>query len=156
MPRNSFRVEHDFLGAVQVPRDALYGAQTQRALDNFPLSGERSIGDYPVLIEALLRIKWAAAEANRTAGLLDAEVAGAIVRGARELIDEGACRHFPIHRLHGGGGTSANMNANEVLANRAVEILGGAGASTVGSIPTTTSTSTSPPTTSTPPPAAWP
>jgi len=125
MPRNPFRVEHDFLGAVQVPRDALYGAQTQRALDNFPLSGERSIGDYPVLVGALLCIKWAAAEANRTGGFLDDEVAGAIVQGARELIDEGAGRHFPIHRFHGGGGTSANMNANEVLANRAEEILGG-------------------------------
>ena len=125
MSRNPCRVEHDFLGAVQVPRDALFGAQTQRALENFPLSGERSIGDYPVLIEALLRIKWAAAAANRTAGFLDAEVAGAIVQGARELIGEGAGRHFPIHRFHGGGGTSANMNANEVLANRAEEILGG-------------------------------
>ena len=119
------RVEHDFLGAVQVPREALYGAQTQRALDNFPLSGERSIGDYPTLVEALLRIKWAAAEANRTAGYLDAEVAGAIVQAARELMGQGACDHFPIHRLHGGGGTSANMNANEVLANRAEELLGG-------------------------------
>lgn len=120
-----FRVEHDFLGAVQVPLEALYGAQTQRALDNFPVSGERTIGDYPALVEALLRIKRAAAEANRTAGFLDAEVAGAIIRGAQELIDEGACRHFPVHRLHGGGGTSANMNANEVLANRAEELLGG-------------------------------
>ena len=125
MSRNPCRVEHDFLGAVQVPRDALFGAQTQRALENFPLSGERSIGDYPVLVEALLRIKWAAAAANRAAGFLDAEVAGAIVRGARELIGEGAGRHFPIHRFHGGGGTSANMNANEVLANRAEELLGG-------------------------------
>ena len=125
MSRNPCRVEHDFLGAVQVPRDALYGAQTQRALDNFPLSGERSVGDYPALIEALLRVKWAAAETNRTAGFLDEEVAGAIVQGARELIDEGACRHFPIHRFHGGGGTSANMNANEVLANRGEELLGG-------------------------------
>lgn len=125
MSRNPCRVEHDFLGAVQVPRDALHGAQTQRALDNFPLSGERTIGDYPALVEALLRIKWAAAEANRTAGFLEGEVAGAIVQAARELIGQGACRHFPVHRLHGGGGTSANMNANEVLANRAEELLGG-------------------------------
>ena len=125
MSSGPWREEHDFLGAVQVPRDALFGAQTQRALDNFPLSGERSIGDYPDLVGALLRIKWAAAEANRTAGFLDAEIAGAIVQGARELIDEGPGRHFPVHRFHGGGGTSANMNANEVLANRAEEILGG-------------------------------
>ncbi len=125
MSSGPWREEHDFLGPVQVPREALYGAQTQRALHNFPLSGERSIGDYPTLVEALLRIKWAAAEANRTAGFLDAEVAAAIVRAVRELIDEGACRHFPIHRFHGGGGTSANMNANEVLANRAEELLGG-------------------------------
>ncbi len=125
MPNGPWREEHDFLGPVQVPREALYGAQTQRALDNFPLSGERSIGDYPALVEALLHIKWAAAEANRTAGFLDAEVAAAIARAVRELIDEGACRHFPIHRFHGGGGTSANMNANEVLANRAEELLGG-------------------------------
>ena len=125
MSRNPCRVEHDFLGAVQVPREALYGAQTQRALENFPLAGERSVGDYPAVVEALMRVKWAAAEANRTAGFLDAEVAGAIVQGARELIGEGAGRHFPIHRFHGGGGTSANMNANEVLANRAEELLGG-------------------------------
>ena len=125
MSSGPWREEHDFLGPVQVPREALYGAQTQRALHNFPLSGERSIGDYPTLVEALLRIKWAAAEANRTAGLLDGEVAAAIARAVRELIHEGACRHFPIHRFHGGGGTSANMNANEVLANRAEELLGG-------------------------------
>lgn len=125
MSSGPWREEHDFLGPVQVPREALFGAQTQRALDNFPLSGERSIGDYPALVAALLRVKWAAAEANRREGFLDDEVAGAIVQGARELIGEGACRHFPIHRLHGGGGTSANMNANEVLANRAEELLGG-------------------------------
>ena len=94
-------------------------------LDNFPPAGERSIGDYPALVESLLRIKWAAAEANRTAGFLDGQVAGAIVRGARELIGQQAFHHFPIHRFHGGGGTSANMNANEVLANRAEELLGG-------------------------------
>ena len=125
MSSGPWREEHDFLGPVQVPREALYGAQTQRALDNFPLAGERPIGDYPALVEALLRIKWAAAEANRTAGFLDSEVAAAIVQGARELINQQDCRHFPIHRLHGGGGTSANMNANEVLANRAEELLGG-------------------------------
>ena len=125
MPSGPCRVEHDFLGEVQVPRKALYGAQTQRALDNFPLAGERSIGDYPALVESLLRIKWAAAEANRTGEFLDGQVAGAIVQGALELINQQDCRHFPIHRFHGGGGTSANMNANEVLANRAEELLGG-------------------------------
>ena len=125
MSSSRWRVEHDFLGEVKVPREALYGAQTQRARDNFPLAGERSIGHYPTLIEALLRIKWAAAEANRKAQFLDTQLARAIIQGAQDLIGQQSCHHFPIHRLHGGGGTSANMNANEVLANWAEEFLGG-------------------------------
>ena len=119
------RIEHDLLGEVEVPADALYGAQTTRALENFPAAGDRSIGSYPCLVEALLRVKQASAAANRDAGLLDAARADAIIAAARAILDEPRFDQFPIHRFHGGGGTSANMNANEVLANVAEELLGG-------------------------------
>jgi len=119
------RTENDFLGPVKVPAGVLYGGQTQRALNNFPLAGERSIGHYPTLIQALLQVKWAAAEANQQAHFLDKRVAQAIIQSADDLSEENACQHFPVHRLHGGGGTSANMNANEVLANASEERLGG-------------------------------
>ncbi len=125
MSSDRWRVERDFLGEVKVPQEALYGAQTQRALNNFPRAGERSIGHYPTLVDALLRIKWAAAEANRKEQFLDTQRARAIIQGAQDLIGQQAYDHFPIHRLHGGGGTSANMNANEVLANWAEEFLEG-------------------------------
>lgn len=125
MDGRGFRIEEDLLGKVEVPAEALYGAQTQRAVVNFPLRGERTIGSYRELVIALLAVKTAAARANVRAGLLAPAVGDAIVAAAasvpeRELFDE-----FPIHRLHGGGGTSANMNVNEVLANAAEELLGG-------------------------------
>lgn len=123
------RTEHDLLGPVQVPFTALYGAQTQRAVANFPLGRQRSLGSYPGMLQALLQIKQAAARVNGELGLLPPEVAQVLQDAARALLSElpdgRVARHFPIHALHGGGGTSANMNVNEVLANLAEERLGG-------------------------------
>jgi aspartate ammonia-lyase len=119
------RIEQDLLGDVAVPVDALYGAQTARARANFPTLGARTLGDYPPLVRALLRVKRAAASANRAAGFLDPRVAAAILGASDEVLTRHRAEEFPIHALHGGGGTSANMNANEVLANLAEERLGG-------------------------------
>ncbi len=120
-----YRLESDLLGTVQVPVDALFGAQTQRALDNFPLGNQRAIGGFPTLIEALLLVKKAAAITNGRIGALDGEKAQAIVDAADQLLHRPRLDQFPIHSLHGGGGTSANMNVNEVLANVGEELLGG-------------------------------
>ena len=119
------RSESDLLGAIAIPQDALYGAQTQRAIENFPLGAQRTLGSYPAMVEALVLIKQAAAAANLRAGLLEEAKAHAIMRAAERALAQGFSDQFPIHRLHGGGGTSANMNANEVLANLAEEFLGG-------------------------------
>jgi fumarate hydratase class II len=123
MPEESeVRVEHDSLGEVRVPVWALYGAQTQRAVENFPISGIR----FPrVFIRALGLIKGAAAEVNAELGLLGAEKAEAIAQAAQEVADGGWDDHFPIDIFQTGSGTSTNMNANEVIANRATQILGG-------------------------------
>ncbi len=119
------RIEHDLLGTIEVPTEALYGAQTQRAVVNFPLRSEKTIGHYPLLIAGLMAVKKAAAAANRRGGFLADEVAEAIDRAAEAVMREPLVDHFPVHRFHGGGGTSANMNANEVLANLAEQSLGG-------------------------------
>ena len=121
----AFRTEHDLLGDIQAPADALYGAQTQRAVENFPVHNQKTLGDYPALVWALLTVKRAAASANAALGLIGEEQAGAIERTAIQLLEEERYDQFPIHYLHGGGGTSANMNANEVLANLGEELLGG-------------------------------
>jgi aspartate ammonia-lyase len=120
------RTEADLLGTVEVPDSALYGAHTERAVANFPACGHRTLGDYPALVEALMAVKQAVAVVNREAGFLPAEKADAIIAAARRVVHEAMFDQFPIHCLHGGGGTSANMNANEVLANLAEESLGGA------------------------------
>jgi len=119
-----FRTETDLLGEAQVPARALYGVHTERARLNFGVSG-RTIGDYPDLIRALAVVKKAAAAANEKAGLLEARVAGAIREAADRVAAGEHAGEFPIDPLHGGGGTSANMNMNEVLANLAEEALGG-------------------------------
>jgi len=119
------RTEHDMLGTVLVPADALYGAQTRRAVVNFPLRGQRSLGEFPHVVRALVLVKQAAAMANGRAGCLDARLADAIVAAGGDVFDRELYNQFPIHHLHGGGGTSANMNANEVIANLAEERLGG-------------------------------
>jgi len=110
------------MGEVRVPKDAYYGAQTQRAVDNFQISGLRMPREF---IRALGLIKWAAARANADLGLLDRRLADAIMQAADEVIEGRWDQHFPVDVFQTGSGTSTNMNANEVIANRAIEILGG-------------------------------
>ena len=119
------RMESDLLGEVAVPARALYGAQTRRSVLNFPVRGQRTIGEYPEMVRALMEIKEAAASVNRRRGFLPTRIALALVASARTVKGGGFGSEFPVHFLHGGGGTSANMNANEVLANLAEERLGG-------------------------------
>ncbi|MGQ9488631.1 MAG: class II fumarate hydratase [Armatimonadota bacterium] len=117
-----YRTERDSLGEVRVPADALYGAQTQRAVENFPISG---IPFPRVFIRALGLIKGAAAAVNAELGLLDSQKAQAIQQAAEEVAEGKWDEHFPIDIFQTGSGTSTNMNANEVIANRATQILGG-------------------------------
>jgi fumarate hydratase, class II len=116
-----YRIEHDTMGEVRVPAAALYGAQTQRAVDNFPISGA---GLEPAQIIALARIKRAAATVNGQLGILDGKLAEAIVAAADEIIAGEHLDQFPIDVYQTGSGTSSNMNMNEVLATRASAILG--------------------------------
>jgi fumarate hydratase class II len=115
------RVEHDSMGEVHVPAGARWGATTQRAVENFPISGQRID---PELIHALGLIKAAAASANAALGVLDAETAAVIRAAALEVADGGWDDHFPIDVYQTGSGTSSNMNANEVIANLAAEQSG--------------------------------
>jgi len=117
------RKEHDLLGERDVPSEAMYGVQTLRALENFPITGT-PLREFPVLIEALGSVKEAAALANAEAGLLDRERCDVIVRAAQELRAGRHHEHFVVDMIQGGAGTSTNMNANEVIANRALELLG--------------------------------
>jgi aspartate ammonia-lyase len=117
------RVEHDLLGERRVPDDALYGIQTLRALENFPITGV-AIREFPSLVEALATVKAAAALANVELGLLDGTVGDAIVRAAQEIRAGRHHEHFLVDVIQGGAGTSTNMNANEVIANRALELMG--------------------------------
>ncbi|MEW2252805.1 aspartate ammonia-lyase [Streptomyces sp. NPDC006975] len=118
-----YRTEHDMLGDVDVPADAYYGAHTARAVANFPLTGE-TLAARPHLIGALAAVKAAAARANAEVGALDGTRASAIAHACSE-IREGALREeFVVDLVQGGAGTSTNMNANEVIANRALELLG--------------------------------
>ncbi|WP_380677094.1 class II fumarate hydratase [Salinigranum sp. GCM10025319] len=118
---DEYRIERDSLGEMQVPREAYWGAQTQRAVENFPISG---IGFGRRFIRALGVVKKAAAQANRDLDLLDDEIAEAIVDAADEVIAGEHDDQFPVDVFQTGSGTSSNMNANEVIANRAAEILG--------------------------------
>jgi aspartate ammonia-lyase len=117
------RTEHDLLGEREVPDEYYYGVQTLRATENFPISGI-SLSHFPRLIEALAMVKLSAARANRDLGLLEPRLAEAIEQACRELIDGKMHTHFVVDLIQGGAGTSTNMNANEVIANRALEILG--------------------------------
>ena len=116
------RVERDSMGEVTVPRDALFGAQTRRALDNFPISDLRKPRRF---IEALGAIKLEAAVVNRELGLIDEEEKDAIVEAAEEVIDGRLDNAFVLDVFQTGSGTSTNMNANEVISNRAIQLLGG-------------------------------
>ncbi|MEI8166736.1 MAG: lyase family protein, partial [Chloroflexales bacterium] len=117
----SFRIEKDSLGEIQVPADALYGAQTQRAVLNFPVSG---LKPYPAFVWAQAAVKRAAAEVNRDLGLLDATLANAIIQATDEVLAGQWQSQFVVDPFQAGAGTSHNMNLNEVLANRANQILG--------------------------------
>src|SRR5436190_1745957 len=117
----SFRTERDPLGEVEVPTDAYYGAQTQRAVENFPISGLHAPAD---LVTATILVKKGAAEANARLGRLNPDIARAIVAAADEILSGMLRDQFIVDVYQAGAGTSHNMNANEVLANRAAEILG--------------------------------
>ncbi len=117
-----FRIEKDSLGEIHVPLLALYGAQTQRAVENFPISGLRP---WRAFIWSIALIKRAAAEVNRDLGILEETRANAIIQAAQEVIDGKWDDQFVVDPFQAGAGTSHNMNANEVIANRATQILGG-------------------------------
>jgi aspartate ammonia-lyase len=119
----SSRREHDLLGFRDVPGDALYGIQTLRAVENFPITGVL-VREFPTLIAALAAVKESAALANHELGLLDPERTGAIVAAAAEVREGRHHEHFVVDVFQGGAGTSTNMNANEVIANRGLELLG--------------------------------
>lgn len=117
-----YRVEKDFLGEVRVPKDAYWGVQTQRAVENFPISGLR-LGRRFIRAQGI--VKLAAARANMEVGRLDRRLGEAILRAAEEVVEGRLDDHFVVDIYQAGAGTSQNMNANEVIANRANEILGG-------------------------------
>ncbi|MBI4581735.1 MAG: class II fumarate hydratase [Planctomycetes bacterium] len=122
MASEQTRIESDSMGQMQVPGWALWGAQTQRAVENFPVSGYRFGRRF---IRAMGLIKQAAAEVNRELGLLDEQRAGWMVAAAQEVVDGKLDEHFPIDIYQTGSATSTNMNANEVIANRAIQLAGG-------------------------------
>ncbi|MBT8406785.1 MAG: class II fumarate hydratase, partial [Deltaproteobacteria bacterium] len=122
MKEQTFRIETDSMGEVQVPASAYYGAQTQRAVQNFPISGLRFPREF---IRALGMIKRAAARVNFQLGFLSKEVADAIIQAADEVVEGKFDDQFLLDIFQTGSGTSTNMNGNEVIANRAIEILGG-------------------------------
>src|SRR3954454_8165474 len=115
------RIEHDTMGEVAVPASALWGAQTQRAVENFPVSGVRVD---PAVVQALARVKAAAARANARLGVLPADVADAVAAAAQEVADGAHADQFPVDVFQTGSGTSTNMNVNEVVAALATRRLG--------------------------------
>ena len=117
------RREKDLLGERDIPADRYFGVQTLRAVENFPITGI-PIAQYPHLINAIAAVKHAAALANRDLGLLEADVADAIVRASEEIRGGALHDEFVVDLIQGGAGTSTNMNANEVIANRGLELLG--------------------------------
>ena len=118
------RIEHDSLGEMQVPADAYYGVQTLRAMENFHEISGITISDHPYYVKALAMVKWAAAHANMSLGILDENIGKAIKAACEEIIGGALVDQFPIDLIQGGAGTSTNMNINEVVANRALEIMG--------------------------------
>lgn len=118
-----YRIESDLLGELQVPAEAYYGVQTQRALNNYKISCYH-MSDYPDYIVSIAYVKWAAALANAELGVLDKDIANAICKACSEIVDGKFHDQFPTDMMQGGAGTSVNMNANEVIANRALELMG--------------------------------
>ena len=123
MSEQKFRVESDLIGELQVPIDAYYGVQTQRAINNYKISNTKMC-DYPEYIIAMAYVKMAAAAANTELGVLDKKIGDAIVAACKEIVDGKLWDQFPVDMMQGGAGTSVNMNANEVIANRALELMG--------------------------------
>jgi len=123
MAASGIRVDHDLLGEAEIPADVYWGVHTLRAIENFPITGT-PISHYPDLIVALADIKAAAARTNCSLGLLPPDLAGAIVEAAHEIRSGRLHDQFVVDVIQGGAGTSTNMNANEVIANRALELLG--------------------------------
>ena len=119
MNKTKHRREHDLLGDKAVPADAYYGVQTQRALENFAISGV-NLQLFPPFIQALAEVKLAAARANYELGGLSDEKAEAIATACREIMSGALHDQFVVDLIQGGAGTSTNMNANEVIANRAI------------------------------------
>ena len=119
--KNLYRIERDSMGPVRVPKEAYYGAQTQRAIENFPVSGWRFGREF---LYALGLIKYASAKANFELGLLGKRIARAIEQASQEVMEGRWDEQFVVDIFQTGSGTSTNMNANEVIANRANEILG--------------------------------
>ena len=117
------RSEHDLLGDREVPSEYYYGIQTLRGMENFNISGI-ALGSFPTLIQALAMVKLSAAQANHELGLLSKEITDAIVHACTDIINGRFHNHFVVDMIQGGAGTSTNMNANEVIANRALEIMG--------------------------------
>ena len=118
----NFRLESDLLGELQVPSVAYYGVQTQRAVENFKIS-KHKLSDYKEFIRALGIVKLGAAKANFKLGLLSEEIYKGIEFGSNELIQGKYSEEFPVDMIQGGAGTSVNMNANEVIANLALEFM---------------------------------
>ena len=123
MPRPSHRIEHDLLGELSLPADAYYGVQTARALENFRISGVE-LRLYPDIIRGLAMVKLAAARANFDCGVFSREILDGIEASCAELMDGKLHDQFRLDVFQGGAGTSTNMNANEVIANRALELMG--------------------------------
>ena len=117
------RSEHDLLGDRDVPATAYWGVHTLRAVENFPITGQ-PLSTNMYLVRGLAAVKLAAARTNRELGLLDAERAAAIEQACTDILDGHLADQFVVDVIQGGAGTSSNMNANEVIANRALEILG--------------------------------
>jgi len=115
------RIEHDFIGELEVPENVYYGVQTMRAIDNFHITGQTIDPDF---VQSIAKVKKAAALANMATGRLDKKIGDALVQAADEIIGGQFLDQFPVDPIQGGAGTSINMNMNEVLSNRALEILG--------------------------------
>lgn len=123
MATEKFRTESDLLGELQVPADALYGVQTQRGINNYRISNTRMC-DYPDYVIAIAYVKWAAIQTNHALGVIDEKITKAVEQACREIVEGKYHDQFPVDMVQGGAGTSVNMNANEVIANRALEIMG--------------------------------
>src|SRR5258706_9731135 len=122
MASQNMRLEKDSIGPKDIPADVYYGIQTARAVENYPISGMRA---HPTLIRAIGMVKNAAAEANRDLALVDKQIANAIIQAAQEVQQGKWNNEFVVDVFQAGAGVSFHMNSNEVIANRAIEILGG-------------------------------